>query len=79
MDDPVPDSWAPGIGDAVCDTATRRIGRVMDRTSGLYQLRPLKGGIEWDADHRDLRPAAASDLLSAEVAVANVRSRTTLM
>ncbi|MFJ8231692.1 hypothetical protein ACIQ9E_17305 [Streptomyces sp. NPDC094448] len=66
--------WEPRIGAAVRDTATRRIGRVMDRVGGLYQLRPLKGGLEWDAHGGTLHPVTASDLLSAEVAVVNARS-----
>ncbi|MGV9312224.1 hypothetical protein ACWDR0_08500 [Streptomyces sp. NPDC003691] len=66
--------WEPRIGVAVRDTATRRIGRVMDRVGGLYQLRPLKGGLEWDAHRDTLHPVTASDLLGAEVAVVNARS-----
>ncbi|MFF2846913.1 hypothetical protein ACFVT5_11325 [Streptomyces sp. NPDC058001] len=57
------------------DVSNGRTGRVMDRVGGCYQLRPLNGGVEWDAAPSNLRPAPLSDALSEAVAEANTRSR----
>ncbi|WUC39788.1 hypothetical protein OG956_05620 [Streptomyces sp. NBC_00557] len=61
--------------EVVEDTATRRIGRVVDFIGGYVQLRPLGGGREWDAEARALRPVGGEEALSAGVAAANARSR----
>ncbi|MGV9313330.1 hypothetical protein ACWDR0_14205 [Streptomyces sp. NPDC003691] len=66
--------WEPRIGDTVTDVARKRTGRVMDRFSNRYYLRPLNGGCEWDALPGDLRPAVTSDALTTAVAEANQRS-----
>ncbi|MGW3420461.1 hypothetical protein [Streptomyces phaeochromogenes] len=66
--------YSPQIGDVVWDEGTRRIGRVMDRVSARWQLRPLGGGREWDTSG-PVRPATASEQLSAGVSLANARSR----
>ncbi|MDQ1029420.1 hypothetical protein QF035_007002 [Streptomyces umbrinus] len=66
--------YSPQIGEVVWDEVTRRIGRVMDRVSARWQLRPLGGGREWDTNG-PLRPATASEQLSADVSLANARSR----
>ncbi|WHM37026.1 hypothetical protein [Streptomyces sp. BPTC-684] len=45
------------VGTTVYDTATNRTGRVMDLLwSSRVVLRPLKGGTEWWAHSRILRP-----------------------
>lgn len=45
----------------VLDTATGRVGEVMDRTNiGRYErvwLRPVGGGVEWETGADDTRPA----------------------
>lgn len=64
----------PQTGDLVYDEATRKVGRVMGHEGPYVQLRPPGGGREWDA-HGPLRPATASERLSAGVALANARSR----
>lgn len=66
----------PAPGTLVRDTATNRIGRVMDGPWGTrVALRPEGGGTEWDAELDKLRPVSMSELLSARVAEANRRSR----
>jgi hypothetical protein len=70
----VPDGM-PRLHAVVEDTATHRIGRVMGFVGTYVQLRPVEGGREWDADPSALRPVTVDEALSAEVAVANARSR----
>lgn len=65
----------PGIGEAVHDTARDRVGRVMGHEGPYLQLRPLGGGVEWDAAPDHLRTLSQDELLSALVAEANARSR----
>ncbi|WP_405915900.1 hypothetical protein [Streptomyces sp. NBC_00728] len=65
----------PSVGATVHDTARDRVGRVMGHIGPYVQLRPLAGGIEWDADPNHLRPLTPAELLSARVAEANARSR----
>lgn len=66
--------YKPRVGDTVRD-AKGRVGRVMGDVGGRYQLRPLNGGLEWDANGDDLTPAIQSDALSGAVAEANSLSR----
>ncbi|MCY0951788.1 hypothetical protein [Streptomyces sp. H27-S2] len=40
-----------------------------------YQLRPLNGGREWEADPESLKAAYQSDALSAAVVTANTSQR----
>ncbi|MET8288578.1 hypothetical protein AB0M86_01255 [Streptomyces sp. NPDC051639] len=68
---------APGVGVAVHDTVRDRVGRVMGHEGPYLQVRPLGGGVEWDADPSDLRPLSQDELLSALVSEANARSRRT--
>lgn len=65
----------PSVGATVHDTVRDRVGRVMGHVGPYIQLRPLAGGIEWDADPNHLRPLTPAELLSALVAEANARSR----
>ncbi|MER5468390.1 hypothetical protein [Streptomyces sp. NPDC002685] len=65
----------PSVGATVHDTARDRVGRVMGHIGPYVRLRPLVGGVEWDADPNRLRPLTPSDVLSALVAEANARSR----
>lgn len=66
--------YAPRVGDTVRD-AKGRVGRVMGDVGGRYQLRPLNGGLEWDAKGDGLAPAIQSDALSEAVADVNSRSQ----
>ncbi|MCM2577559.1 hypothetical protein [Streptomyces meridianus] len=52
-----------------------RIGQLMDCEGGLLQLRPLRGGREWDADPARVRLATPAERLRAGVAAANAASR----
>jgi hypothetical protein len=66
--------YTPQVDDLVWDEATRKVGRVMGRVGPYWQLRPVGGGLEWDA-YGPLRLATAAERLSAGVALANARSR----
>ncbi|KJY42177.1 hypothetical protein VR41_08920 [Streptomyces sp. NRRL B-1568] len=46
----------PLIGKVVRDTARDRLGQVMGRVGPRYQLRPVKGGREWEAKPSDIEP-----------------------
>jgi len=66
--------YTPQVDDLVWDEATRKVGQVMGSVGPYWQLRPVGGGLEWDA-YGPLRPATAAERLSAGVALANARSR----
>ncbi|MFH8614199.1 hypothetical protein ACH4E8_03860 [Streptomyces sp. NPDC017979] len=75
-----PHPYVPTPGDVVLDAATHKVGRVMDQLCQLVQLRPLGGGLEWDASPHDLTPVPATeprtaDALRAAVAQVNAASR----
>jgi hypothetical protein len=63
------------VGTVVVDEARGRVGEVMDRQGDRLQLRPLRGGREWDAHPARVRPATTSERLSAAVAAVNAVSR----
>lgn len=63
------------LGEVVHDTRTGRVGRVMGHVGPRYQLRPLNGGREWEADPEEMSPARQSDALTDRVAEANRLSR----
>lgn len=73
--DPAEPTFEPRIGDTVRDIATNRIGKVMDAVGSFVQLRPVRGGIEWDALPKNLRRVSVAEALSPAVAAANARSR----
>nr|WP_234433405.1 hypothetical protein [Streptomyces sp. NRRL WC-3549] len=60
------------------DERSGRVGRVTTRRDACVRLRPLGGGREWDADPALVRPAARDELLSAQLAEVNARSRNPL-
>lgn len=66
--------FTPEVGDLVFDEAARQVGRVMGHEGPRFQLRPVGGGREWDAQG-PLRPPTDAERLSAGVAMANARSR----
>ncbi|MET9295021.1 hypothetical protein [Streptomyces sp. NPDC003077] len=63
------------FGSLAFDTARHRVGHVMDRLGTRIQLRPLGGGVEWDAQPEDVRPATALEELTARLAARDARSR----
>lgn len=65
----------PGIGVAVHDSGSGRVGLVTGRTDPYVLLRPFGGGREWEADPRHLRPLSRAEFLSAQLAEVNARSR----
>jgi len=68
-------TYTPQLGDTVEDTRRKRVGKVMGFEGPYVQLRPIGGGIEWDAGPDELRPLTLTEALSAGVAAANARSR----
>lgn len=73
--DPEPGRYEPRLHDTVMDERSLNVGRVMGHVGPYVQLRPIGGGLEWDARPEDLRPATTAEALSVGVAVANARSR----
>jgi hypothetical protein len=69
--------FIPEIGDLVYDVATGKVGQAMGHEGLHWQLRPVGGGREWDAEG-PIRPPTDAERLSAGVAVANSRSRSGL-
>lgn len=65
----------PGIGELAKDIARGRIGVVMGRVGGRVQMRPIRGGREWDAVADDVVALSAREELSARLAVKNGNSR----
>ncbi|MER5293227.1 hypothetical protein ABT382_14225 [Streptomyces pharetrae] len=60
---------SPGVGAVMVDRRNGKVGVV-----GPYvQLRPPRGGREWDVPPEDVRPPTTAEELSAKVAVANRR------
>lgn len=65
----------PGIGELGRDTASGRVGVVMGQIGGRVQMRPVQGGIEWDAIPDSVVVLSAREELSARLAVKNNNSR----
>ncbi|MFL4905804.1 hypothetical protein ACJ6WF_22180 [Streptomyces sp. MMS24-I2-30] len=55
------------------DNRTGRIGRVMGSEGPYVQLRPVRGGVEWDVPTNELREPTHAEEMSVKVAVANGR------
>ncbi|MGW1673699.1 hypothetical protein [Streptomyces sp. NPDC002324] len=70
-----PDPLTVHLGDTVRDAGSGRIGRVMGFVGPYVQLRPVGGGLEWDALLEGLGPVTRSEALSDSVARSNARSR----
>ena len=66
---------APAVGAWVVDTRTDRTALVAGVLSGRLYLRKPGGGTEWDAMPAHVRLATDHEQLSAQVAEANLRSR----
>ncbi|WP_189147477.1 hypothetical protein [Streptomyces lacrimifluminis] len=67
--------YKPRLGDTVEDASTKKIGKVMGFEGPYVQLRPVGGGLEWDAQPGNLQLVAVAVALSSAVAAANARSR----
>ncbi|MEV6590901.1 hypothetical protein [Streptomyces acidicola] len=65
----------PGIGELAKDSASRRIGVVMGEVGARVQIRPIGGGIEWDALPANVVAPTAQEELSARLAIKNGNSR----
>ncbi|MFF8916821.1 hypothetical protein ACF08M_26755 [Streptomyces sp. NPDC015032] len=65
----------PAIGELAKDQKTGRIGLVMGEIGGRVQIRPVSGGIKWDAMTGDVAAPKAREELSARLAVKNNNSR----
>ncbi|GHF18132.1 hypothetical protein GCM10017776_40000 [Streptomyces griseoluteus] len=65
----------PGIGALAKDTASGRIGVVMGEVGARVQIRPMGGGIEWDAMPDNVVAPTAREELSARLAIRNGNSR----
>ncbi|MBT2387905.1 hypothetical protein J7E87_00340 [Streptomyces sp. ISL-1] len=65
----------PGVGELAKDTASGRVGVVMGEIGGRVQMRPMQGGIEWDAMPDKVVALSAREELSERLAVKNNNSR----
>ncbi len=65
----------PGIGELAKDTTWGRIGIVMGEVGGHVQIRPIRGGTEWDAMPDKVVPPSAREELSARLAIRNANTR----
>lgn len=74
---PTPDAdghtVSPDVGALVVDRRSGKVGVVMGHVGPYVQLRPLRGGREWDVPPKDVRSSTLTEELSAKVAVANRR------
>jgi hypothetical protein len=77
MTAPIPDTdghtVSPDVGALVVDRRNGKVGVVMGHVGQYVQLRPPRGGREWDVPPRDVRPPTPAEELSAKAAVANRR------
>ncbi|MGW1608934.1 hypothetical protein ACWCQZ_05905 [Streptomyces sp. NPDC002285] len=65
----------PGIGDLAKDTSRGRIGIVMGTVGARVQMRPISGGMEWDALPVAVQPLSAREELRARLAIRNGDNR----
>ncbi|MEI7031328.1 hypothetical protein [Streptomyces pratensis] len=71
-----PPPGLPALGALVVDTSRRdRVGEFRGVAGPFWSLRPMGGGIEWEADPRRVRPALPMEQLRARTAYLNARSR----
>ncbi len=77
MTTPTPDpgglTISPHTGALLVDRRNGKVGVVMGHVGPYVQLRPPRGGREWDVPPEDVRPPTPTEELSAKVAVANRR------
>nr|WP_231905585.1 hypothetical protein [Streptomyces davaonensis] len=65
----------PDIGDLAKDRVRGCIGIVMGEIGGRVQIRPIGGGVEWDALPSNVVAPSAREELSARLAIKNASSR----
>ncbi|MFD8741226.1 hypothetical protein ACFV06_40880 [Streptomyces sp. NPDC059618] len=68
----------PVVGEVAKDSASGRIGVVMGENGGRVQMRPVRGGREWDAMPGGVVALSAREELSARLAVRNHDGRVLL-
>ncbi|MEU9314368.1 hypothetical protein [Streptomyces sp. NPDC048295] len=71
--DPDGHTVSPDAGALVVDRRNDKVGVVMGQVGSYVQLRPPRGGREWDVPPEDVRPPTPTEELSVKVAVANRR------
>jgi hypothetical protein len=72
-------AWPDGVPEAgsfVRDTRLNVDAVVMAAVGTYIQLRPIRGGAEWDAEPRHIRPLTAREELSARNTVRNLETQT---
>ncbi|MET8559081.1 hypothetical protein ABZV75_00265 [Streptomyces flaveolus] len=62
-------------GRLLYDPATDRVGEYRDRAGPYVMLRPVGGGLEWQADPERVRPATDRERIGAGVRAVNQRAR----
>ncbi|WP_424889762.1 hypothetical protein [Streptomyces sp. XH2] len=67
------DGHVPRTGTFVVDTRWGKVGQVMGHEGPRLQLRPPRGGCEWEAAPEVVRPATDAERLSASVRVNSPR------
>ncbi|WAL98111.1 hypothetical protein [Streptomyces sp. Je 1-369] len=63
-----------GIGTLVIDEARKRLGVVMDRVGGRYQLRSPSGGREWDCAAEFVRTPRPGEIVHVTATAAGQHS-----
>ncbi|MFG2594563.1 hypothetical protein [Streptomyces sp. NPDC048462] len=71
--DAVQCTLSPSVGAVAVDRRNGKVCVVMGHVGPYVQLRPPRGGREWDVPPEDVRPPTPAEELSAKVAVANRR------
>ncbi|MFJ2704933.1 hypothetical protein ACIQM0_23185 [Streptomyces sp. NPDC091387] len=72
----VTDPLVPAVGALLVDMGhADRVGEFRGLAGSHWSLRPIRGGVEWEADPQRVRPADAIERLSARTALANRQSR----
>jgi hypothetical protein len=69
------DPAVPEAGTYAVDFRDGSVGQVMGCEGGLVQLRPLRGGREWDCPPESIREASAGAVLQARVREINREGR----
>ncbi|MXG25997.1 hypothetical protein [Streptomyces sp. YIM 132580] len=66
----------PAPGTPLVDTSRNdRVGEFRGVAGARWSLRPIGGGVEWEADPQHVRPALPMEQIRARTARANARSR----
>ncbi|TKA01999.1 hypothetical protein FCI23_39650 [Actinacidiphila oryziradicis] len=69
----------PPVGTWVRDSRRERDAVVMAAVGTYIQLREIKGGTEWDAKPKDIRPLTAREELKARLSVRDTAVRLRVM